>query len=220
MSLLEIKNLNKSFKKKQILKNLSFEFRTGETNVIFGRNGSGKSTFLKLIYGTLKADSLDLIIDGELIKDNNVILDNRIGYLPQDNFLPKQFKVSEIILMYFNDGDKQDKIFYAPRINNIQNRKIGQLSLGERRYLEILLLGNLNHKFLLLDEPFSMIEPLFVEIIKDFLNTVKQNKGIVLTDHYYEDAMQIADKIYLIKDGNKIRIHEKNDLIIHGYLNY
>lgn len=220
MSLLEIKNLNKSFKKKQILKNLSFEFRTGETNVIFGRNGSGKSTFLKLIYGTLKADSLDLIIDGELIKDNNVILDNRIGYLPQDNFLPKQFKVSEIILMYFNDGDKQDKIFYAPRINNIQNRKIGQLSLGERRYLEILLLGNLNHKFLLLDEPFSMIEPLFVEIIKNFLNTLKQSKGIVLTDHYYEDAMQIADKIYLIKDGNKIKIDEKNDLIIHGYLNY
>ncbi|MFZ0598238.1 MAG: ATP-binding cassette domain-containing protein, partial [Flavobacterium sp.] len=151
---------------------------------------------------------------------NNVILDNRIGYLPQDNFLPKQFKVSEIILMYFNDGDKQDKIFYAPRINNIQNRKIGQLSLGERRYFEILLLGNLNHKFLLLDEPFSMIEPLFVEIIKDFLNTLKQSKGIVLTDHYYEDAMQIADKIYLIKDGNKIKINDKNDLIFHGYLNY
>lgn len=218
MNLLEIKNLNKSFKNKVILKNLAFEFVTGETNVIFGRNGSGKSTLLKLIYGILKPDDLELKINGELIKNNNVILDNRIGYLPQDNFLPKSLKVSEVIRMYFNDGDKQDKIFYAPRINTIQNRKIGQLSIGERRYFEIILLGNLNHKFLLLDEPFSMIEPLFIEIIKDFLNTLKETKGLIITDHYYEDAMQIADKIFLIKDGNKINIHDRIDLIEHGYL--
>ncbi|SNR29623.1 ATP-binding cassette domain-containing protein [Flavobacterium sp. ov086] len=218
MSFLEIKNLNKSFRGKQILKDLSLEISTGEINVIFGRNGSGKSTFLKLIYGTIIPDSIEVRIDGELIKDNNVILDNRIGYLPQNNFLPKNLKVSEIILMYFSDANKQDKVFYAPRINSIQNRKIGHLSMGERRYLEIILLGNLNHKFLLLDEPFSMVEPLFVEIIKDFLNTLKDAKGIILTDHYYQDAMEIADKIFLIKDGIKIKINEKNDLIKHGYL--
>src|ERR1700712_88726 len=101
MNILEIKNLNKSFKGKQILKDLSFDFLVGETNVIFGRNGSGKSTLLKLIYGTLKSDKLELKINGELIKNNNVILDNRIGYLPQDNFLPKRLKVSEVIRMYF-----------------------------------------------------------------------------------------------------------------------
>lgn len=218
MNILEIKNLNKSFKEKQILKNLSFEFRTDETNVIFGRNGSGKSTLLKLIYGTLKPDNLELKINGKLIKNNNVILDNRIGYLPQDNFLPKNLKVSEVIAMYFKEGDRQDKVFYAPRINKIQNRKISQLSLGERRYLEIVLLGNLDHKFLLLDEPFSMIEPLFIEIIKDFLNGLKKTKGIILTDHYYNDAMEIADKIFLIKDGNKIKINERKDLIDHGYI--
>ena len=215
MNILEIKNLNKSFKEKQILKDLSFEFRTDETNVIFGRNGSGKSTLLKLIYGTLKPDNLELKINGELIKNNNVILDNRIGYLPQDNFLPKNLKVSEVIAMYFS-GDKQDKVFYAPRINEIQNRKISQLSLGERRYLEIVLLGNLDHKFLLLDEPFSMIEPLYIEIIKDFLNNLKKTKGIILTDHYYNDAIEIADKIFLIKEGNKIKINERKDLIDHG----
>lgn len=218
MNILEIKNLNKSFKEKQILKDLSFEFRTDETNVIFGRNGSGKSTLLKLIYGTLKPDNLELKINGELIKNNNVILDNRIGYLPQDNFLPKNLKVSEVIAMYFKEGDRQDKVFYAPRINKIQNRKISQLSLGERRYLEIVLLGNLDHKFLLLDEPFSMIEPLYIEIIKDFLNIIKKTKGIILTDHYYNDAMEIADKIFLIKEGNKIKINERKDLIDHGYI--
>ncbi len=217
MNILEIKNLNKSFKEKQILKDLSFEFRTDETNVIFGRNGSGKSTLLKLIYGTLKPDNLELKINGELIKNNNVILDNRIGYLPQDNFLPKNLKVSEVIAMYFS-GDKQDKVFYAPRINTMQNRKIGQLSLGQRRYLEIVLLGNLDHKFLLLDEPFSMIEPLYIEIIKDFLNNLKKTKGIILTDHYYNDAIEIADKIFLIKEGNKIKINERKDLIDHGYI--
>ncbi|MRX41810.1 ATP-binding cassette domain-containing protein [Flavobacterium sp. LC2016-23] len=218
MNVLEIKNVNKSFKEKQIFKNLSFQFYTGEINAIFGRNGSGKSTLLKLIYGTLKSDNIEIRINEEFIKESNVILDNRIGYLPQKNFLPKRLKVSEIIFMYFNDEDKQDKIFYAPRINNIQNRKIWELSLGERRYLEIILLGNLNHNFLLLDEPFSMVEPLFVEIIKDFLNNIKETKGIILTDHYYEDAMQIANKIFLIKEGHKINIHDKNDLVYHGYL--
>lgn len=220
MNLLEIKNLNKTFKNKLILNNVAFEFSTGETNVIFGRNGSGKSTLLKLIYGVIKSDTIEIKINGESIKDNDVILDNRIAYLPQESFLPKNFKVSEIILMYLSSAEKQDKVFYAPRINNIENRKVGQLSLGERRYLEILLLGNLNHQFLMLDEPFSMIEPLFVEIIKNFLNILKETKGIILTDHYYEDAMQIADKIFLLKDGNKIQIGDKNDLIKHGYLSY
>jgi ABC-type multidrug transport system ATPase subunit len=220
MNLLEIKNLNKTFKNKLILNNAAFEFSTGETNVIFGRNGSGKSTLLKLIYGVIKSDTIEIKINGESIKDNNVILDNRIAYLPQESFLPKNFKVSEVILMYLNNAEKQDKVFYAPRINNIENRKVGQLSLGERRYLEILLLGNLNHQFLMLDEPFSMIEPLFVEIIKNFLNILKETKGVILTDHYYEDAMQIADKIFLLKDGNKIQIGDKNDLIKYGYLSH
>lgn len=220
MNLLEIKNLNKTFKNKLILNNAAFEFSTGETNVIFGRNGTGKSTLLKLIYGVIKSDTIEIKINGEFIKDNNVILDNRIAYLPQESFLPKNFKVSEVILMYLNNAEKQDKVFYAPRINNIENRKVGQLSLGERRYLEILLLGNLNHQFLMLDEPFSMIEPLFVEIIKNFLNILKETKGIILTDHYYEDAMQIADKIFLLKDGNKIQIGDKNDLIKYGYLSH
>lgn len=220
MNILEIKNLNKSFKGNQILKNLGFTFCTNEINVIFGRNGSGKSTLLKIIYGTLKSESLELKINGEFIKNNNVILDNRIGYLPQDNFLPKSLKVSEVIAMYFTEADKQDKVFYTPRINTIQNRKIGQLSLGEKRYLEIVLLGNLDHKFLLLDEPFSMIEPLFIEIIKDFLNNLKKTKGIILTDHYYNDAIEIADKIFLIKEGSKITINERKDLIDHGYLTH
>jgi ABC-type multidrug transport system ATPase subunit len=218
MSILEIKNVNKSFKNRHILKNISLEIETGQTIVIFGRNGSGKSTLLKLIYGTLKADHIELEINGEFVKSNNVILDNRIGYLPQHTFLPKNLKVSEIIAMYFEDGEQQNKLFYASRINAIQNRKISQLSLGERRYFEILLLGNLNHEFLLLDEPFSMVEPIYIEIIKEYLNNLKATKGIILTDHYYEDAIAVSDTIFLIKDGNKIEINKREDLITHGYL--
>lgn len=218
MSILEIKNVNKSFKNRHILKNISLEIETGQTIVIFGRNGSGKSTLLKLIYGTLQADSIDLNINQIPIKSNNVILDNRIGYLPQHTFLPKNLKVSEIIAMYFEDGEQQNKLFYAPRINAIQNRKISQLSLGERRYFEILLLGNLNHEFLLLDEPFSMVEPIYIEIIKEYLNNLKTTKGIILTDHYYEDAIEVANTIFLIKDGNKIEINKREDLVTHGYI--
>jgi len=85
--------------------------------------------------------------------------------------------------------------------------------------LGILIISCLPHTFLLLDEPFSMIEPLDQEVIKDLLLQIKQEKGIVMTDHYYHNILQIADKKLLMKGGMLIEIKDKKDLADHGYIN-
>ena len=220
MNKLVVSKVQKKYKNKQILNNVSIECKTNEIITIFGRNGSGKSTLLQSIFGTIKTDNIEIIINGNTILYDKVIESRKISYFPQNSFLPKSIKVAEIIQMYFKNGDLQDKIFYSPRINNLQNKRVGNLSLGELRYFELLLISYLEHPFLLLDEPFSMIEPLFVELIKERLNLIKKEKGIILTDHYYEDVLYIADKSYLIKDAKIIPINNKSDLIRHNYLTY
>lgn len=218
MDVLNVTTLNKSFGKRAILNNVSIKFKVGEIIGIFGRNGAGKSTLLKLIFGTLKADSIVLKINSETISQKNVIKSKRIGYLPQHTFLPKERKVREIIPLFFPNGDDQNKIFYSPKVSSFDKIKVGKLSLGQLRYLELLIIGNLNHKFLLLDEPFSMIEPIYKEVIKDLLLELKKSKGIILTDHYYNDVLEITDKNFVIKNGEKIQVLDKHDLVKNEYL--
>jgi ABC-type multidrug transport system ATPase subunit len=219
MDLLKVTDLNKSYGKKAILKNINLDCKVGEIIGIFGRNGTGKSTLLKLIFGTVKADSILIKINSEIISQKDVIQSKRIGYLPQDTFLPKGRKVREIIPLFFPNGDDQDKIFYSPQVSSFEKIKVGKLSLGQLRYLELLIIGNLNHQFLMLDEPFSMIEPIYKDVIKGLLLELKKSKGIILTDHYYNDVLEITDKNFVIKDAKKIEIKDKNDLVKYEYLN-
>ncbi|MCK8143350.1 ATP-binding cassette domain-containing protein [Flavobacterium sp. I-SCBP12n] len=218
MDELNITKLNKSFDRKVILKDINLNCKVGEIIGIFGRNGTGKSTLLKLIFGTIKADSILIKINTEIISQNNVIFSKKIGYLPQETFLPKEWTVREIIPFFFPNGDDQDKIFYSKQVSNFEKMKVGQLSLGQLRYFELLIIGNLKHQFIMLDEPFSMIEPIYKDVIKKLLLEIKKTKGIILTDHYYYDVLEITDRNFIIKDTEKIEIMDKNDLIKYEYL--
>jgi len=218
MDLLKVTDLNKSYGKKAILKNINFDCKVGKIIGIFGRNGTGKSTLLKLIFGTVKADSILIKINSEIISQKAIIPSKRIGYLPQDTFLPKERKVREIIPFFFPKGDDQDKIFYSPQVSSFEKIKIGKLSLGQLRYLELLIIGNLNHQFLMLDEPFSMIEPIYKDVIKSLLLKLKKTRGIILTDHYYNDVLEITDENFVIKDSEIIKVADKSDLVKYEYL--
>ncbi|GAA4116527.1 ATP-binding cassette domain-containing protein [Aquimarina addita] len=218
MSTLVISNLTKSFHKKIILEDVSVQFSTGDILGIFGRNGTGKSTLLQCMFGILDSDSIVIRINNKEINPKDVIASKKIGYLPQDSFLPKEKKVRDIIPIIFPDGEDQDKIFYTQGIHKIENQKAGTLSLGELRYLEVVLLCHLKHDFLLMDEPFSMIQPLYKELIKELLYTVKKTKGIAITDHYYQDVLSITDTNVLLKDRGLIPVFDKKDLVLYEYL--
>ena len=95
-------------------------------------------------------------------------------------------------------------------------KRINQLSSGQQRYLQLLLLLNLDHSFILLDEPFSMIEPLYKDLIKEKLEEYRGNKGFIVTDHYYRDVLDISDKTHLLRDGILIPIEKNTDLVDWG----
>ncbi|MGB5982557.1 MAG: ATP-binding cassette domain-containing protein [Nonlabens sp.] len=215
---LEVNGLSAALGRNTILSDVTFRLKTGEIVGLFGRNGSGKSTLLKCVFGVVKVSSIDIKIDGQIIEQKQVIPSQKIGYLPQDSFLPKSYKVRDVIPLIVPDAEKQDAVFYASQVPSFDMKKVGELSLGQLRYLELLLIGSLDHTFLMLDEPFSMLEPFYKDLVKEYLNQLKINKGIIITDHYYHDVLELTDRNYLLKDGNLVSIKDQKDLSAHGYL--
>jgi len=218
MAHLNIKNLSHSFGKTLLLDQVELDCKTGDVIALYGSNGTGKSTLLKTIFGNLKADCISLTIDGVTIQPNKVIDSKKIAYLPQESFLPKSLIVRELIPLCLTSLEDQEKVFYAPKVSSFDMEKVGNLSTGQLRYLEILLIANLDHDFLLLDEPFSMLEPSMKMIIKEKIHDWSATKGIILTDHYYEYVMDVAHSNFLLKDQKLMEVDDVEDLRRLGYL--
>ena len=215
---LEVLKAAKSFGTRELFQDVSFEVSAGEIVGLFGRNGTGKSTLLQMIFGLLSADSLILKVDGQTVSPKEVIPNKIVGYLPQERFLPAKRSIRSIIPLYFQDQDTLDDIFYAPAVSTFEQKKPPELSQGQRKYIEILLVSHLAHPFLLLDEPFSMIDPLYKDLIKQLLQRLKTHKGILVTDHYYQDVLQISNRNYLLHERQIQTVEGEKSLRELGYL--
>lgn len=214
---LHVKSVVHSFGKRQILSDINFTCTTGDVVGIFGRNGTGKSTLVKILFGTVKANSSEIYLNNK-IADKNIRLNTVAAYHHQKVFLPKHMTVKNLIPLYFPEGDKQNKLFYDQRINKMENQKVGALSMGEQRYLQFLLILHCDQPFLLLDEPFCMLKPLYKDLIKEKIGIYKREKGFIITDHYYKDVLQVANLKKLIRDGVMLTNEQDSDLINFGYL--
>jgi ABC-type lipopolysaccharide export system ATPase subunit len=213
---LEIDSVNKTFGEKKVLSDVFLKCEIGDIIGVFGKNGSGKSTLLKIIFGTLNAEN-------KFIRLNNRVLNqpfkikNGICYLPQDNFIPNSFSVKKVINLAIKQHKfaefNEDKI-----ISKIINSKIGTLSGGELKYLQIKLILFNESKFCLLDEPYSGVSPIIIELINSQIIEQSKNKGIIITDHNYLYLLEIATKIYLLKEGVGKFLSNKEELIKFGYL--
>jgi ABC-type lipopolysaccharide export system ATPase subunit len=216
VSTLEVDSINKSFGEKKILTDVFLKCEIGDIIGVFGRNGSGKSTLLKIIYGTLNAEN-------KFIRLNNKVLtkafkmENGISYLPQDNFIPNNFTVKKVINLTIIKSKREE--FYKDKIiNKIIDSTIGSLSGGELKYLQVKLTLFSDAKFCLLDEPYSGVSPIVVELINNQIKEQSKNKGIIITDHNYSYLLEIATKIYLLKEGVGKFLNNKEELIKFGYL--
>jgi ABC-type multidrug transport system ATPase subunit len=213
---LSISAIGHCFGTKKILEDISFGCRTGDITGLFGRNGCGKSTLLNILFGTLKATSGSVRINDAPLR--NDFTQKSISYSHQEVFLPQNITVRNLIPLYFPGGEDQNKIFYAPGVHHMETTRVRDLSLGEQRYLQFLLVIHLNHPFVLLDEPFSMVEPVYREIIKEKIRELQAVKGFIITDHYYKDVLDIATKKLLMKSGKIIPVNDEYDLSAAGYL--
>lgn len=217
MKKLLVNAVRKQFGRLKVLEEVGFTCSTGEVLAIFGRNGTGKSTLLRILFGILKPDYADIYVNNKPLS-SRMDRDHLFGFHHQQVFLPKNITVRNLVPLYFPDGDDQSKIFYDPYIARIERQKVGELSMGLQRYLQFLLLINSSHPFLLLDEPFSMVGPQITDVIKEKIIEKKSEKAFIVTDHFYKDVLDIADRTKMMKNGVMISIAEKAELVTHGYL--
>lgn len=215
MDLLEIDSILKSYDIKQILTDIYLKCSTGDIIGLLGRNGTGKSTLLKIIFGTLNSENKFIRINNKVVI-KAYLRDDLIKFLPQKHFLPGNLTVRQIINYYFRPNERENVIDHI--ISKVLDSKICQLSGGEGRYLEIKLILYSKAKFVLLDEPFNGVAPVLVDTIIDLIKTQSINKGIILTDHDYRNVLDVANRYYLLFDGGLKMMNDKNELIEWGYI--
>jgi len=216
MSKLHIDSVTKTYNHKVILSDIYMSCKTGEVKGLVGRNGSGKSTLLKIVFGSVNPESKFVKIGSKVIKS---ISDTRclINYLPQDNFLPNNTSVKSLINLFL-PKENRTIVLENEYIKPILNKRNRDLSGGEKRIVEILLIIHSKAKFVLLDEPFNGLSPIAREYIGNYIKTRKSSKGYIITDHDYENVMNLADSLVYLKNGFLKEINDKRELVELGYI--
>lgn len=214
--ILEVDSVRKHFENKLIVSDVYLKCETNEIIGLLGRNGSGKSTLLRIIFGIVSAENKCIRIDGTVKNKTSEIL-KEISYLHQEQFIPNHFSVKKAISLSI-DNQIMNEFLGDYLIQDILYKKVSQLSTGELRYLEIKLVLYNPSKFVLLDEPFNGLSPIMIEKVIQLIQKNTSKKGIIITDHDYENVIGIVTQLLLMKDGTIHTIKNKMDLIEKGYL--
>lgn len=214
--MLEVDSVQKHFGNKLVVSSVYLKCETNDIIGLLGRNGSGKSTLLKIIFGIVGADNKFVKIDG-IVKNSTSQLLKDISYLDQDNFIPNHFSVKKAIYLTV-EHDKLQYFYQDEMIQSIQTKNINHLSSGELRYLEIKLVLSNSSKFTLLDEPYNGLSPIMVDKVNQLIKDNSAKKGIVITDHNYENVIKISNKLMLMVDGDLQSLKDTNELYEKGYL--
>jgi len=204
-----------SFKDHKVLRGANIELKKGFATGLLGRNGSGKSCFLKIITGQLKAQSKHISYGDKrlinLYKEKGLI-----NYLPQHEFHPKSINLIGLLDYYSIEEEGFFERYELLAKNKSDNFR--RLSGGQRRLVEVLLILESKSKFSILDEPFTHVMPIYNKMISERITELKFEKGILVTDHQYENVLNISDELFLMREGRLIRIEAKEDLKFYGYL--
>jgi len=215
-SILEIDSVLKSFNGRRILSDIYLKCETGDILGMLGRNGSGKSTLLKILFGAMKGDHKFIRIDGT-VYDQPFKTPGLVCYLPQHSFLLGHLSVVATVDIYL-ESIGVDAFLDDELLGKLRHNKINSLSGGESRYLEIKLLLNMPVKFVLLDEPFNGVAPIMIDVLKAMITQYSSTKGIILTDHDYNNVLDVANKYCLVYEGGIKQIENKEDLVRWEYL--
>ncbi len=212
MSILRAEELFKSYGYRLVVKGVNIEVHSGEIIGLLGRNGAGKTTTFQIITGLIKPDKGNIFLDEKNISRYSTHLraSEGIAYLPQENsvFLKASVKDNLRLVLELHPYKKKERkeierqLLEELGLFSLAKQPAFSLSGGERRRLEISRSLILKPKFMLLDEPFTGIDPLtIVELQKIMLSLKKKGIGIILSDHNVRDTLAIADQAYIIDEG-------------------
>ncbi len=200
----------------RVLSSVYMKCSSGRVVGLLGRNGSGKSCLMKIVFGTMKAESSSIRFNGIPLQ-GNYIKKQIIAYLPQGDLLPPFITLFQAIKLYRVDFEKIEIQF--PEIIDLVNHKSGEISGGQRRFLEALLVIYCPNPFCIMDEPFSGLMPLQVEKLMRIIQEEKHKKGFIITDHLHRSIRTIADDLYVLAGGKTYKINDEEQLLKLGYLN-
>ena len=212
---LEVRNVSLKINGKIIVENVSLSIMPGEIVGLLGPNGAGKTSTFNLIVGNLKLNKGDILINNKSISNLSLPMRSELGlgYLPQEPSIFRDLTVRDNINLALQNSKLSKSIIRTRRENIINEFKLNkfvdnygyQLSGGERRRCEIaraLSVGRNGPKYLLLDEPFSGIDPLAVNDLKSLIINLSNNGvGILITDHNVRETLSITKKSYVLTEG-------------------
>ena len=215
---LEIKNLNKSYGKKEVLKNINFTFEEGKIYGLLGRNGAGKSTFFNALNEDIKIDS------GECFLDNKKLETSDIGYVVSTPQVPEFLTGREFLQFYLdinkdNIKDLKDIDYYFDLVKlnkEDQNLLLKEYSHGMKNKIQMLINIIANPKVILLDEPLTSLDIVVQEEMKKLFKDYKENHIIIFSTHILELAVDLCDEI-IILNNKQIELIEKKDLNTKKY---
>jgi lipopolysaccharide export system ATP-binding protein len=214
-SVLEIDSVTKHFGNRPVLTDVFLKCYTSDIIGLFGRNGSGKSTFLKILFGTLNCENKFIRINEKKF-NKPFMTSGLINYLPQDNFLLPELSLKKCVDLFIDEPT--DSFFEDEILSRFKDGKVNSLSGGELRYLELKLILNNKAKFVLLDEPFNGVDPITINYLIDLIKAHSKNQGIILTDHDYNTVLDVGNRFCLIHEGELKSINGRADLIEWDYL--
>ncbi len=212
MPVLALNDLGKSYFGRRVVKDVSLTVESGSVVGLLGPNGAGKTTTFYMTVGMIKPDHGHVRLNDEEITDDPMYIRARkgIGYLPQEPSTFRKLSVKENVLLVLEaqplsqaqQEERADRFLDELGIRHLSGQKAGSLSGGEQRRLEISRSLASSPSFILLDEPFSGIDPLAVIDIKNIISHLKERGiGILITDHNVRETLGICDQAYILNNG-------------------
>lgn len=201
--MIQISNINKSFNKRCVLKNISFDIEQGKCIALIGKNGAGKSTLIDILIGNVNANS------GEIFDKDKLLQSENRSIMFQKTMFPDQLKVIEIINLYHSFYENPlplEEIIELTKFDSSQlNQFVNKLSGGQQRLLDFVLSLIGQPQLILLDEPTSTMDIEIREYFWSIIENLKEdNRTILYTSHYIEEVERMSDKIILIENGEII----------------
>jgi lipopolysaccharide export system ATP-binding protein len=220
---LQAVELSKSYRGRRVVDDVELEIGQGEVVGLLGPNGAGKTTTFYILVGLARPDSGRVLLNGDEITDFPMYLRARSGisYLPQEPSVFRQLTSEENLLAVLEtlpltpeqQRDRLEELLMQMGLETVRTSKAFTLSGGERRRLEIARSLTLQPSFVLLDEPFSGIDPLTVKDLQETIRDLaKSGIGVLITDHNVRETLSVTDRAYILKSGKIFRKGRPDEL--------